>query len=61
MNSWVWDKIGLKFVQIDIQSTIESEGRSDTGDNLGDESIEMFVVWAWDIEVATANIIDGCS
>jgi hypothetical protein len=59
MDSWVWDQVGLEFSDIDVQSTIESEGSSQTGDDLSDESVQVGVGWSFDIEVSSADIVDG--
>lgn len=45
-DQWVMDtrirnQVGLELVQIDVQSTIETEGRGDGADNLGDQSVQV--------------------
>ena len=59
MDSWVWDQVGLELGDIDVEGTIESEGGSEGGDNLSDESVQVGVGWSLDIEVSSADIIDG--
>ena len=59
MNSWVWHQVGLELGNIDVQSTIESEGGSEGGDDLGNESVQVGVGWSLDIEVSSADIIDS--
>jgi len=59
MDSWVWHQVGLELSNINVQSTIESEGGSEGGDNLSDESVQVGVGWSLDIEVSSADIIDG--
>ena len=59
MDSWVWDQVGLELGDINIEGTIESEGGSEGGDNLSDESVQVGVGWSLDIEVSSADIIDG--
>ena len=59
MDTWVWHQVGLELSDIDVEGTIESEGGSEGGDNLGDESVEVGVGWSLNIEVSSADIVDG--
>ena len=59
MNSRVRHKIGLELGDIDVKGTVESEGGGQRGDNLGNESVQVGVGWSLDIEVSSADIIDG--
>ena len=59
MDSWVWHQVGLELSNINVQSTIESEGGSEGGDDLSDESVQVGVGWSLDIEVSSADIVDG--
>ena len=59
MDSWVWHQVGLELSDINVQSTIESEGGSEGGDNLSDESVQVGVGWSLDIEVSSADIVNG--
>ena len=59
MDSWIWDQVGLEFSNINVQGTIESEGGSQRGDNLSDESVQVGVGWSFNIEVSSADIVDG--
>jgi hypothetical protein len=59
MDSWVWHQVSLEFGDINVKSTIESEGGGEGGDNLGNESVQVGVGWSLDIEVSSADIIDG--
>ena len=58
MDTWVWHQVGLEFGNIDVKGTIESEGGSQGGDNLGNESVQVGVGWSLDIEVSSADIIN---
>jgi len=49
----------LEFGDIDVKGTIESKGSGKGGDNLGNESVQVGVGWSLDIEVSSADIIDG--
>ena len=57
MDSWVWHQVGLELGNIDVKGTIESEGGSQGGDNLGNESVQVGVGWSLDIKVSSADII----
>jgi len=59
VNSGVGDEVGLEFGDIDVEGTIESEGGGQRGDNLGDESVEVGVGGSLDVEVSSADIVDG--
>ena len=59
MDSWVWHQVCLELSNINVQSTIESEGGSEGGDDLGNESVQVGVGWSLDIEVSSADIIDS--
>jgi hypothetical protein len=59
VDTGVWHQVGLELSDIDVEGTVESEGGSEGGDNLGDESVQVGVGWALDIEIAAADIVDG--
>jgi len=59
VDTGVGDQVGLELGDIDVEGTIESEGGSEGGDNLGNESVQVGVGWSLDIEVAAADIVDG--
>ena len=59
MDSWIWDQVSLELSDIDVECTIESEGGSQGRDNLGNKSVKIGVGWSLDIEVSSADIING--
>jgi hypothetical protein len=59
VNSRVRNQVGLELVEIDVESTVESERRGDGADNLGDQAVQVLVRRTGDIEVATADVVDG--
>ena len=59
MDSWVWHQVGLELGDINVEGTIESEGGGQRRDSLGNESVQVGVGWSLDIEVSSADIIDG--
>jgi len=59
MDSWIWHQVGLELSNIDVQGTIESQRGSQRGDNLGDESVQVGVGGSLNIQVSSADIVDG--
>ena len=59
VDTWVWYQVGLELSQVDVEGTIESEGSSDGGDNLGNQSVQVGVGWSLNIQVSAADIVDG--
>lgn len=49
----------MKLIEVDVQGTIESQTGGDRRHNLSNESVEMFEVRAWDIEITTADFVDS--
>jgi hypothetical protein len=59
MNTWVWHQVSLELGDVNIEGTIESERSGQRGDHLRDETVQVGVGWALDVEAATADVIDG--
>jgi hypothetical protein len=59
MNTRIRYQVGLEFSNINVKGTIESEGSSKRGDNLGNESVQVSIGGSLNIEVSSADIIDG--
>jgi len=59
MDTWVWDQVSLELSHINVEGTVESEGGSEGGDNLGDESVQVGVGGSLNVEVSSADIVDG--
>ena len=59
VNPWVGHKIGLKFCQVHIESTIKAERCSDGGYDLANQPVEVGVSWPVNVKVPPANVIDG--
>ena len=53
------DKVGLEFVEIDVQGTIETEGCGDRGDDLSNQAVEVRVAWLGNTKALLANVEDG--
>ena len=59
VDPWVGHQVSLELIQINIQGTIEPQGSRDGRDNLADQSVEVGVGWTVNIEVPSADIVDG--
>ena len=59
MDSWVWHQVGLELIDVDVQSTIESERHSQRRDDLRDQSVQVGVGGSLDVEVSSADVVDG--
>merc|ERR1711935_760585 len=59
VDARVRDQVGLELSKIDVEGTIEAERRGDGGDDLSDEPVEVGVGRALNVEVATADVVDG--
>ncbi|KAJ8027549.1 hypothetical protein HOLleu_32717 [Holothuria leucospilota] len=59
MDTWVGYQVGLELGQIHIQGAIKSQGGSDGGYNLTNQTIQVGVGWPLDIQVPSANVIDS--
>jgi len=59
VDTWVWDQVGLELSDIDVQGTIESEGSSQRGDDMSNESVQVGVGGSLDVEVSSADVVHG--
>lgn len=58
VDTRVGHKVGLELVQINVEGTVETQGRGDGADDLGDQAVEVLVVGPRDIQAATADIVN---
>jgi hypothetical protein len=59
MDTWVGHQVSLELSNIDVEGTIESERGSQRGDDLGEKSVQVGVSGPLDIEVSSADVVDG--
>merc|ERR1719478_770647 len=59
MDAGVWHQVGLELSEVDVESTIETEGSRQGGDDLTDETVEVGVGGALHVEAATADVVQG--
>ena len=55
MDARVGHQVGLELSHIDVQGTVETEGGGQRGDDLGEETVQVGVGGALDVEVATTK------
>merc|ERR1712195_96320 len=58
VNTWVWHKVGLELGDVNIEGTVESQGSGQRGDHLRDETVQVGVGWTFDVQAATADVVD---
>ena len=51
-------QVGLELVEIDVETTIETEGSGDTGDNLRDQTVDIDETRCGNAETLLANVSD---
>ena len=56
---YVRNEIGLEFVQVDVEGTVEAKRSRDGGNNLSDETVQVGEAWGRDVEAFLANIVDS--
>jgi len=59
MDSGVRDEVGLELSDINVEGTIESKGGGQRGDDLSDESVQVGIGGSLNIEISSADIVDG--
>ena len=59
VDTGVGHQVGLELSQVNVQGTIKPEGGSDGADDLAKESVQVGVSRSLNVEVTTANVIDG--
>ena len=57
VDTRVWHQVSLEFSQVNIEGSVKAEGSSDGRYNLADQSVEIGVAWAFNVQVTTADII----
>jgi hypothetical protein len=57
VNTRVRYQVGLELGKINVQSTIETKGGCERGNNLGDKSVQVGVCWALNVKRTSAYIV----
>ena len=61
VNPRIGYQVGLKFREIDIQSSIKTKRGSNGRYDLTDKSVEIRVCWSLNVKITTADIVDCLS
>ena len=59
VDTGVGHQVGLELRQIHVQGAVEAQGGGDGGDDLADQTVEVGVGWALNVQVAAADVVDG--
>ena len=59
VDTGVGHQVGLELRQIHVQGAVEAQGGGDGGDDLADQTVEVGVGGALDVQVAAADVVDG--
>ena len=59
VNAWVRHQIGLELRNIDVECTIETKGGGQRRNDLGDQTIQVGVGGALNVQRTTADVVDG--
>ena len=59
VDSWIWNQVSLKLIQINIQGSIKPKRSSDGGYDLTDQPVQVGVGGTFNIKVTSADIIDS--
>ncbi len=59
MDTRIGDQVGLEFSQVDVQSTIKTERGSDGRNDLTNQSVQVGVGRAFNVQVAATDVIDS--
>ena len=59
VDTRVGHQVGLELVQINVESAVEPQRRSDGADDLGNEAVQMLVVGTRDVKISLADVVDG--
>merc|ERR1712018_635252 len=55
----VGHQVGPELSQVDVEGSVEPQGGRDGGYNLSNQPVEVGVGWSLDVQVTTADVIDG--
>merc|ERR1719481_935295 len=58
MDAGVGNQIGLKLVQVDIESAVKSQGGGNGADDLGNQTVKVCVGGPLNIKVPAADVVD---
>jgi hypothetical protein len=59
VDSGIGNQVSLELVDVDVEGSSKSEGSSQRGDELSNQSVEVGVVGLLDVQRSVANVVDG--
>ena len=59
VDTRVGNQVSLELSQVDVEGTIESKRSGDRRNDLTNQSIEVGVGGSFNVEVSTADVVDG--
>merc|ERR1719265_1945980 len=59
VDTRVRHEVGLELGDVDVEGTVEAEGRGEGRDDLADEAVQVGVGGALNVQVAAAEVVDG--
>jgi len=59
VDTRVRDQVGLELGDVHVQSSIETQGSGQGRDDLCEESVEVGIGWALNVEVPSADVVDS--
>merc|ERR1719397_1893931 len=59
MDPRVGHQVRLELSEVDVKGAVEPQRGCDGGDDLSNQSVEVGVGWSLDVEVASADVVDG--
>ena len=59
VDTWVWHQVGLELGKIDVQSAIETKRSRNRGNDLANQTVQVGVARAFNVQVAAADVVDG--
>jgi len=59
VDSGLRHQVGLELGDVDVQSAVESQGCSQGGDDLSDQSVQVGLGGSLDVQVASADVVDS--
>ena len=59
VDTWVGHQVGLELSEIHVQGTVEPEGSRDGRHDLTNQTVQVGVAGALDVQVTAADVVDG--
>merc|ERR1719484_90323 len=59
MDAGVRHKVRLELRDVDVQGAVEAERRRERRDHLAEETVQVRVSWALDVQITATNVVKG--